>query len=80
MRFSQRLINPAPGSSIPGDFKPPVSLGVHDDLMTKVAYFNDGEKSALLVVADFAAAPTPIRAAWCWASRPSPTPKPTWNM
>ena len=53
MRFSQRLINPAPGSSIPGDFKPPVSLGVHDDLMTKVAYFNDGEKSALLVVADF---------------------------
>ena len=51
--FSQRLINPAPGSSIPGDFKPPVSLGVHDDLMTKVVYFNDGEKSALIVVADF---------------------------
>lgn len=51
--FSQRKINPAPGSSIPGDFLPPVSLGVHDDLMTKVAYFSDGKKSVLIAVADF---------------------------
>jgi len=51
--FSQRNINPKIGSGIPGGFKPPAALGVHDDLMTKVVYFNDGEHSALVVVADF---------------------------
>ncbi len=51
--FSQRKINPEIGSGIPGNFFPPPSQGVDDDLMTKVAYFNDGEKSALIVVADF---------------------------
>ena len=51
--FSQRKINPEIGSGIPGNFFPPPSQGIDDDLMTKVAYFNDGEKEALIVVADF---------------------------
>lgn len=51
--FSQRKINPKIGSGIPGGFLPPASMGIHDDLMTKVAYFNDGKKSALIAVADF---------------------------
>ena len=51
--FAQRKINPKIGSGIPGDFLPPASLGFDDDLMTKAVYFNDGERSALIVVADF---------------------------
>ena len=51
--FAERKINPEIGSRIPGNFLPPASLGIHDDLMTKVVYFNDGEKSTLMVVADF---------------------------
>lgn len=51
--FAQRKINPKIGSGIPGDFLPPASLGFDDDLMTKAVYFNDGESSVLIVVADF---------------------------
>lgn len=51
--FAERKINPSIGSIIPGDFKPPASLGIHDDLMTKVVYFDDGERAVLIAVADF---------------------------
>jgi neutral ceramidase len=50
--FSEMVITPPIGSSIPGGFSPPAAEGIDDDLFAKACYLTDGETELLIVVTD----------------------------